>query len=313
MKVMTVVGTRPEIIRLSRVIRRLDETVDHVLVHTGQNYDHQLNQVFFDDLGLRAPDHYLDVDTSSLGRGPRRDAGRHRTGPARGAPGRGARPRGHQQLHRGRHGQAAPHPDLPHGGRQPLLRRERARGDEPPPRRPRRRLQPRLHRARPAQPARRGAAPAPHPPDGLADAGGARRLPRADPRLGRPRSPRPDRGRLLPRQRPPGGERRLPRAARDAARMPDGRPRRVRPPGLRLHPPADAQAARGAARLVRARGRSPSATRSASTTTTGSSWRPPAACPTPARSPRSRACSASPPSRSATRSSDPRPSTPGRS
>ncbi len=68
MKVMTIVGTRPEIIRLSRVIVRLDETVDHVLVHTGQNYDHSLNQVFFDDLGLRAPDHYLDVDTSSLGR-----------------------------------------------------------------------------------------------------------------------------------------------------------------------------------------------------------------------------------------------------
>ena len=68
MKVMTIVGTRPEIIRLARVIARLDATpVDHVLVHTGQNYDHALNQVFFDDLGLRAPDHYLDVDTSSLG------------------------------------------------------------------------------------------------------------------------------------------------------------------------------------------------------------------------------------------------------
>ena len=67
MKVMTIVGTRPEIIRLSRVMVRLDATVDHVLVHTGQNYDHQLNQVFFDDLGLRAPDHYLDVDTSVAG------------------------------------------------------------------------------------------------------------------------------------------------------------------------------------------------------------------------------------------------------
>jgi UDP-N-acetyl-L-fucosamine synthase len=68
-KVMTVVGTRPEIIRLARVIDRLDHTegIDHVLVHTGQNYDHQLNQVFFDDLELRAPDHLLDVDTSSLG------------------------------------------------------------------------------------------------------------------------------------------------------------------------------------------------------------------------------------------------------
>ncbi len=64
---MTVVGTRPEIIRLSQVIKRLDATVDHVLVHTGQNYDHELNQVFFDDLGLRQPDHVLGVDTSSLG------------------------------------------------------------------------------------------------------------------------------------------------------------------------------------------------------------------------------------------------------
>src|SRR5699024_3471079 len=66
-KVMTIVGTRPEIIRLACVIQRLDATVDHVLVHTGQNYDHQLNQVFFDDLELRKPDHYLDVNTSTLG------------------------------------------------------------------------------------------------------------------------------------------------------------------------------------------------------------------------------------------------------
>ena len=67
-KVMTIVGTRPEIIRLSRVIARLDATVDHVLVHTGQNYDHTLSEIFFEDLDLRRPDHYLNVDTSSLGR-----------------------------------------------------------------------------------------------------------------------------------------------------------------------------------------------------------------------------------------------------
>lgn len=69
MKVMTIVGTRPEIIRLARVISRLEVTegIEHVLVHTGQNYDRQLNEVFFDDLGLRAPDHYLGVDTTSLG------------------------------------------------------------------------------------------------------------------------------------------------------------------------------------------------------------------------------------------------------
>lgn len=67
LKVMTVVGTRPELIRLSRVIARLDATVDHILVHTGQNYDYTLNEVFFTDLGIRKPDHYLNVDTSSLG------------------------------------------------------------------------------------------------------------------------------------------------------------------------------------------------------------------------------------------------------
>jgi len=67
-KVATVVGTRPEIIRLSRVIDRLERSVDHVLVHTGQNYDYSLNQLFFEDLGLRAPDHFLEVDTTSLGR-----------------------------------------------------------------------------------------------------------------------------------------------------------------------------------------------------------------------------------------------------
>ncbi|MGH3326850.1 MAG: non-hydrolyzing UDP-N-acetylglucosamine 2-epimerase [Streptomycetales bacterium] len=67
-KVMTVVGTRPEIIRLSRVIARLESTVDHVLVHTGQNWDRSLSEVFFDDLDLPSPDRHLGVDTSSLGR-----------------------------------------------------------------------------------------------------------------------------------------------------------------------------------------------------------------------------------------------------
>ena len=68
LKVMTIVGTRPELIRLSRVIARLDETVNHVLVHTGQNYDYLLNEIFFRDLGIRQPDHSLAVDTTSLGR-----------------------------------------------------------------------------------------------------------------------------------------------------------------------------------------------------------------------------------------------------
>ena len=68
LKVLTVVGTRPEIIRLSATIKLLDSLVDHVLVHTGQNYDYELNEVFFEDLGLRAPDHFLEADTSSLGK-----------------------------------------------------------------------------------------------------------------------------------------------------------------------------------------------------------------------------------------------------
>lgn len=69
MKVLTVVGTRPEIIRLAAVLRRLDATegVEHVLVHTGQNWDRQLNEVFFEDLQLRQPDHVLNVDVASLG------------------------------------------------------------------------------------------------------------------------------------------------------------------------------------------------------------------------------------------------------
>jgi len=61
MKVMTIVGTRPEIIRLSRVITALERYTRHVLVHTGQNYDYELNQVFFEDLELRAPDHFLQA------------------------------------------------------------------------------------------------------------------------------------------------------------------------------------------------------------------------------------------------------------
>jgi UDP-N-acetylglucosamine 2-epimerase (non-hydrolysing) len=60
LKVATVIGTRPEIIRLSRVLARLDQTCEHVLIHTGQNYDYELNQIFFDDLGIRKPDYFLD-------------------------------------------------------------------------------------------------------------------------------------------------------------------------------------------------------------------------------------------------------------
>ena len=65
LKVMTVVGTRPEIIRLSRVMAALDEYCEHILVHTGQNYDYELNEIFFNDLGIRKPDHFLNAAGAS--------------------------------------------------------------------------------------------------------------------------------------------------------------------------------------------------------------------------------------------------------
>ncbi|MGB4052150.1 MAG: UDP-N-acetyl glucosamine 2-epimerase, partial [Methanoculleus sp.] len=68
LKVITVVGTRPEIIRLACVIQLFDKYTSHILVHTGQNYDYELNEIFFEDLQLRKPDYFLNVDTSSLGR-----------------------------------------------------------------------------------------------------------------------------------------------------------------------------------------------------------------------------------------------------
>lgn len=67
LKLMTIVGTRPEIIRLSAVIKKCDKYFEQILVHTGQNYDYELNQIFFDDLGLRAPDFYLNAVGTDLG------------------------------------------------------------------------------------------------------------------------------------------------------------------------------------------------------------------------------------------------------
>jgi UDP-N-acetylglucosamine 2-epimerase (non-hydrolysing) len=65
LKIVTVVGTRPEIIRLACVIKKLDEHCDHILIHTGQNYDYELNEIFFDDLGIRKPDYFLDAAGTS--------------------------------------------------------------------------------------------------------------------------------------------------------------------------------------------------------------------------------------------------------
>ena len=67
LKLMTIIGTRPEIIRLSEVIKKNDKYFNQILVHTGQNYDYSLNQVFFEDLGLREPDYYLNAVGKDLG------------------------------------------------------------------------------------------------------------------------------------------------------------------------------------------------------------------------------------------------------
>lgn len=67
LKVMTIVGTRPEIIRLSRVLARLDEYTNHIIVHTGQNYDYELNEIFFKELEIRKPNYFFNIDTTTLG------------------------------------------------------------------------------------------------------------------------------------------------------------------------------------------------------------------------------------------------------
>jgi UDP-N-acetylglucosamine 2-epimerase (non-hydrolysing) len=68
MKIVTLVGTRPELIKLSEIIKKFDEYTDHVFVHTGQNYDYELNEIFYKDLDLRKPDYYLNVIGESLGK-----------------------------------------------------------------------------------------------------------------------------------------------------------------------------------------------------------------------------------------------------
>ena len=131
MKVATILGTRPEIIRLSRVIAALDRYTDHVLIHTGQNYDYELNQVFFEDLEIRQPDYFLGAagknaaETIGLVISKSSDLL--------------AEVRPDAVLILGdtnsclacNCGQAIEDPGLPHGGRQPVFRRAGARGDQP--------------------------------------------------------------------------------------------------------------------------------------------------------------------------------------
>ena len=314
MKVMTIVGTRPEIIRLARVMDRLDRTVDHVLVHTGQNYDHQLNQVFFDDLGLRAPDHYLAVGTDSLGQtlgdvlskteqvllAERPDAvlvlGDTNSCIATVMAKRMRIPTYHMEAGNRCFDENVPEETnrrlVDHVADFNLAYTEHAR---------RNLLAEGLHPRRvivtgsPMREVLEHFRPQIEASDVLdrlgLEAGGyflvsAHREENVD----------------------------APDAAAAAARLPGPRARQVAAAGRGLDAPAHPQAAGGAGR----RPRQPAATsggwsRSASTTTTTCSWRPPACSPTPARSPRSPRSSGSRRSRCATRSSVPRRWTPARS
>ena len=121
LKLMTIIGTRPEIIRLSAVIKKCDKYFDQILVHTGQNYDYTLNQIFFEDLGLRAPDFYLDAVGQDLGETIGNIIAKSYALMVEAEARCAADPGRHQQLPFGHRGQAAAHPDLPYGGRQPLL------------------------------------------------------------------------------------------------------------------------------------------------------------------------------------------------
>ena len=156
MKVATILGTRPEIIRLSRVIAALDRYTEHVLIHTGQNYDYELNQVFFEDLEIRRPDYFLQAAGKNAAETIGLVISKSERGARRGATGRGADPGRHEQLPGGAGGQTKEDPGLPHGSREPLLRRAGSRGDQPEDRRPHQRHQPAIQRHLPRISAARG-------------------------------------------------------------------------------------------------------------------------------------------------------------
>jgi UDP-N-acetylglucosamine 2-epimerase (non-hydrolysing) len=135
LKVMTILGTRPEIIRLSRVIAVLEQVTDHVLVHTGQNYDYELNGIFFKELGVPKPRHYLKAAGKTAAQTIGNTISKVDVVLEREKP--------EAVLVLGDTNSclavipAAQDSRVPHGGRQPLLRHARAGGDQPPHRGPR--------------------------------------------------------------------------------------------------------------------------------------------------------------------------------
>ncbi len=120
LKLMTIIGTRPEIIRLSATIKCCDRYFDQILVHTGQNYDYTLNQVFFDDLGLRAPDFYLNAVGDDLGATIGNIIERSYKLMVQEKAGRGAGSGRYEFLPFRDRRQTAAHSDFPYGGGQPM-------------------------------------------------------------------------------------------------------------------------------------------------------------------------------------------------
>ena len=131
LKVMTIVGTRPELIKMSRVIAEFDQHTKHVLVHTGQNYDYELNQVFFEDLGIRKPDHFLEAVGENAAQTIARVIEKSDEVMEKEQAGCGHAVWRYQLLSGGHRGQAPQDPGVPHGGGQPLLRSARAGRTEP--------------------------------------------------------------------------------------------------------------------------------------------------------------------------------------
>ena len=225
LKLMTVLGTRPEIIRLSAVMRCADRYFDHVVVHTGQNYDPALNEVFFRELGLRNPDVYLDAVGADLGETMGNIIAKSYKVMAREQPDAVLILGDTNSALSAISAKRLKIPDLPYGSGQPLLGLERERDDQPQDRRSHQRHQPALHRKQPPLPAKRGHRRQNHLRHRLAHARGAGAPPRADRAKRCAQPPGAGEGPLHPRQRPPRGKHRpggqfpLP----DAGHQPHGR------------------------------------------------------------------------------------------
>ena len=131
LKVMTIVGTRPELIKMSRVIAELDRHMQHILVHTGQNYDYELNQIFFEDLGIRKPDHFLEAVGENAAQTIARVIEKSDAVMEQEQAGCSHAVRRHQFMSGGYRGKTSQNSGIPYGSGKPLLRSARAGRTKP--------------------------------------------------------------------------------------------------------------------------------------------------------------------------------------